>query len=121
MLSASATDEPPYFCTIKLTVYSKPQKDRESGRAPGDSIALIPGPVDGCLGKRPTALKCATQSYLVGVFQVTTNGKSTRKARHREPWLNQESTEVGSCCFALEIGISRNDDLRHRRVRKTRE
>jgi len=28
MLSASATDEPPYFCTIKLTVYSKPQKDR---------------------------------------------------------------------------------------------
>src|SRR5919205_2870795 len=57
------------------------------------------------------SLEGPAQRHLVGVLQVATYGKSTRKPRDAQPQRLQEPGEIGRRGLTLEVGVHRQDHL----------
>lgn len=58
-----------------------------------------------------SAFECTAEGDLVGVLKISTDRQTTCEARNRDPQRSDHPGQVGSGCFALEVGISRKNDF----------
>src|SRR5580704_16361739 len=145
MPSASATEEPPYFCTTRAIWTRRSSRVAVGGpppslSAPRHRAQSLNGP-DGeahtpekshVPGGRPpqtpraktsdveqaSSLEGAAKRDLVRVLQVAADRQPAGRARHPDAHRLDQPGEVGRGRLALEVGVSRQDQLGHPAVRQ---
>src|SRR5215468_9185305 len=117
MPSASATEEPPYFCTTRATGR---RSSRYLWRTTLECIQHLSGHpiVYRCSCRRlhvkqPAALEGAAERHLVRVLQVTAHRQPAGRPGYPQPHRLDQPGQVGRGRLALEVRVGCQDQLGH--------
>src|SRR3954467_15165342 len=119
MLSALATDDPPYFCTIRAT--DTPGTCGWKAGAPSLSgvtfLARNMTDVDAgafgahrmgrqrCSGDQATAFESSAEGDLVGVLEVAADGQTRGQSRDTDFECGEQPAEIGRRRLAFQVGV----------------
>src|ERR1700722_772615 len=129
MPSASATEEPPYFCTTRAIWTRRSSRVAVGGpppslSAPRHRAQSLNGP-DGEAHtpekshiEQASSLEGAAERDLVRVLQVAADRQPAGRARRPDAHRLDQPGEVGRGRLALEVGVGRQDQLGHPAVRQ---